>query len=167
MRTARAGEAVRHLRPGDRVCALASAAFATHVTVPAALASRLPDALSFEAAATIPVAFLTSYYALVWQARLERDEWVLIHGGAGAVGMAAIQIAQARGARVIATAGSQAKRDLLRGLDVAHVLNSALGGFCRRSPGDHRRRRRRRSQQPCRRRDGAQHRLPASVRPFP
>jgi NADPH:quinone reductase-like Zn-dependent oxidoreductase len=111
------------------VSALASSAFATHVTVPAALAAKLPDALSFEAGATIPVAFLTAYYALVWQARLERGEWVLIHGGAGAVGMAAIQIAQARGAQIIATAGSQAKRDLLRGLDVAHVLDSRSGDF--------------------------------------
>jgi phthiocerol/phenolphthiocerol synthesis type-I polyketide synthase C len=128
-RVLRVGDAVRHLVPGDRVSALASSAFATHVTVPAALAAKLPDGLSFEAGATIPVAFLTAHYALVWQARLERGEWVLIHGGAGAVGMAAIQIAQACGAQIIATAGSQAKRDLLRGLDVAHVLDSRSGGF--------------------------------------
>jgi phthiocerol/phenolphthiocerol synthesis type-I polyketide synthase C len=128
-RVLRVGDAVRHLEPGDRVSALASSAFATHVTVPAALTAKMPDSLSFEAGATIPVAFLTAYYALVWQARLERGEWVLIHGGAGAVGMAAIQIAQAQGARIIATAGSQAKRDLLRGLDVAHVLDSRSGDF--------------------------------------
>jgi phthiocerol/phenolphthiocerol synthesis type-I polyketide synthase C len=120
---------VRHLRPGDRVCALASSAFSTHVTVPAALAARLPDAMSFEAGATIPVAFLTAYYSLVWQAKLDRGESVLIHGGAGAVGMAAIQIAQARGAQVIATAGSQAKRDMLKALNVPHVLDSRSTNF--------------------------------------
>jgi phthiocerol/phenolphthiocerol synthesis type-I polyketide synthase C len=128
-RVIRAGASVRHLRDGDRVCALASSAFSTHVTVPAALAAKLPDKLSFEAGATIPVAFLTAYYSLAWQAKLDRGEWVLIHGAAGAVGMAAIQIAQARGARIIATAGSQAKRDLLRALGVPDVLDSRSTGF--------------------------------------
>jgi NADPH:quinone reductase-like Zn-dependent oxidoreductase/acyl carrier protein len=125
----RAGESVRHLQRGDRVCALSSSAFSTHVTVPAALVARLPDEMSFEAGATIPVAFLTAYYSLIWQAKLDRGESVLIHGGAGAVGMAAIQIAQARGAHVIATAGSQAKRDMLKALNVPHVLDSRSTNF--------------------------------------
>jgi phthiocerol/phenolphthiocerol synthesis type-I polyketide synthase C len=128
-RVVRAGASVRHLRDGDRVCALAPSAFSTHVTVPAAFAAKLPDKLSFEAGATIPVAFLTAYYSLAWQAKLDRGEWVLIHGAAGAVGMAAIQIAQARGARIIATAGSRAKRDLLRALGVPDVLDSRSTGF--------------------------------------
>jgi phthiocerol/phenolphthiocerol synthesis type-I polyketide synthase C len=128
-RIVRTGESVRHLQPGDRVCALASSAFSTHVTVPAALVATLPDGLSFEAGATIPVAFLTAYYSLAWQAKLDRGEWLLVHGGAGAVGMAAIQIAQARGAHVIATAGSQAKRDMLKALDVPHVLDSRSTSF--------------------------------------
>ena len=128
-RIIRTGASVQHLQPGDRVCALASSAFSTHVTVPAALVAKLPNELSFEAGATIPVAFLTAYYSLAWQAKLDRGEWVLIHGGAGAVGMAAIQIAQARGAHVIATAGSQAKRDLLRALGVPHVLDSRSTNF--------------------------------------
>src|SRR6185312_239466 len=62
-------------------------------------------------------------------AKLSRREWVLIHGGAGAVGMAAIQIAQSRGARIIASAGSRAKRDLLRSLGVPHVLDSRSTSF--------------------------------------
>ncbi len=128
-RIIRMGASVQHLQPGDRVCALASSAFSTHVTVPEALVAKLPNGLSFEAGATIPVAFLTAYYSLAWQAKLDRGEWVLIHGGAGAVGMAAIQIAQARGAHVIATAGSQAKRDLLRALGVPHVLDSRSTNF--------------------------------------
>ena len=54
---------------------------------------------------------------------------MLIHGGAGGVGMAAIQIAQSRGARIIATAGSQAKRDLLKALGIDHVLDSRSTTF--------------------------------------
>jgi hypothetical protein len=117
-----------HLGPrsttGDRVAAFAAAAFATHVTVDANQAVKLPAAISYEAGATIPVAFLTAYYSLVTQAKLKRGEWVLIHGGAGGVGMAAIQIALARKARVIATAGSRAKRDLLKILGVPYTLDS-------------------------------------------
>ena len=118
------GRNVRHLKPGDRVTAFAASAFATHVTVPASQAAKLPAGISCEAGATIPVAFLTAYYALITQAKLAREEWVLIHGGAGGVGMAAIQVAQTKGARIIATAGSQAKRDLLVALGVPHVLDS-------------------------------------------
>jgi phthiocerol/phenolphthiocerol synthesis type-I polyketide synthase C len=94
------------------------------VTVPAVLVAPIPDTMSFEAAATVPVAFLTAYYGLVTLAKLRRSEWLLVHGGAGAVGLAAIQIAQARRAKVIATAGAAAKRDLLRALGVHHVLDS-------------------------------------------
>ena len=125
----RVGAQVRHLRPGDRVAAFAAGAFATHVTVAADQAAKLPDAMSYESGATIPVAFATAYYSLITQAKLKRREWVLIHGGAGGVGMAAIQIALARKARVIATAGSKAKRDLLKALGVHHVLDSRSTAF--------------------------------------
>src|SRR5262249_55291189 len=70
-----------------------------------------------------------AYYSLVTLARLKRGEWVLIHGGAGGVGMAAIQIALARKARVIATAGSSAKRDLLKTLGVHYALDSRSTTF--------------------------------------
>jgi len=123
-RIARVGSEVTGLRPGDPVIALAASAFATHTVVPAVRVARIPQGMSVEGAATIPVAFLTAYYALIKLARLDRDETVLIHGGAGAVGMAAIQIAQWRGARIIATAGSSAKRRLLKALGVEHVLDS-------------------------------------------
>lgn len=128
-RICRVGSGVQHVKAGDRVMAFAASAFATHVTIEAAQAVKLPDQISSEAAATIPVAFFTAYYALVTQAKLMRREWVLIHGGAGAVGMAAIQIARARGARIIATAGSPAKRDLLHSLGVGHVLDSRSTTF--------------------------------------
>jgi len=128
-RIAGIGSAVKGLRPGDRVMAVAASAFATHVTVPAQQVVKLPDGLSCEAAATIPVAFMTAHYGLVNQAKLKRGEWVLIHGAAGGVGMAAIHIAQARGAKLIVTAGSPAKRNLLKALGVQHVLDSRSNSF--------------------------------------
>ncbi|MFD1333705.1 SDR family NAD(P)-dependent oxidoreductase, partial [Methylopila musalis] len=118
------GEGVSHLAPGDRVVAFASGAFASHVTVPEIAVAPLPEGVSFEEGATIPVCFLTAYYAFVELARIRRGEWVLIHGGAGGVGLAALQIALWKGAKVIATAGSDEKRDLLTTLGATHVLSS-------------------------------------------
>lgn len=128
-RVASVGSGVRNLKPGDRVIAFARGAFATHVTVPQAVVAALPGEFSAEAAATIPVAFLTAFYALVVCGRLERNEWVLVHGGAGGVGLAALQIARWRGARIIATAGSAEKRALLSALGADHVFDSRSGAF--------------------------------------
>ncbi|GAC1331150.1 MAG: type I polyketide synthase [Beijerinckiaceae bacterium] len=128
-RIARTGPGVSEFRVGDRVLAFAKAAFATHVTVPVAIVARVPEGMTTETAATIPVAFLTAYYGLITCARLRRGEWVLIHGGAGGVGLAALQIARWRGARVIATAGSPEKRDLVRTLGAEHVFDSRSGAF--------------------------------------
>jgi NADPH:quinone reductase-like Zn-dependent oxidoreductase/acyl carrier protein len=128
-RVVRVGPEVTTVSIGDRVAALTGSAFSTHVTIPAKHAVKVPENISPEGAATIPVAFFTAYYSLIRLARLKRDEWVLIHGGAGGVGMAAIQVAQARGARIIATAGSKAKRDLLTALGVAHVFDSRSNSF--------------------------------------
>ncbi|MHB8885460.1 MAG: type I polyketide synthase [Methylovirgula sp.] len=125
----RVGADLKEFQPGDRVVAFAKGAFATHVTVPSRIVAPLPDGLTPEAAATIPVAFLTAYYALVQCARLKRGEWVLIHGGAGGVGLAAVQIAQWRGAHIIATAGTPEKQALLRALGVSHVFDSRSSAF--------------------------------------
>src|SRR5262249_36595173 len=125
----RVGPNVSGLEVNDRVLCFAGSSFATHLNIKSGQALKLPVGMSCEAAATIPVAFFTAYYSLITQARLERAEWVLIHGGAGAVGMAAIQIAQSRRAQVIATAGSPAKRDLLRAMGVKHVLDSRSTTF--------------------------------------
>ena len=130
-RIAQIGSSVKHLNVGDLVLAFAEAAFSTHVTVPATRVAKLPADVSCEAAATIPIAFLTTYYSLVTLAKLRRGDWVLIHGGAGAIGMAAIQIARWRGARIIVTAGSRAKRDLLTSLGVRDVFELAIDHFCR------------------------------------
>jgi NADPH:quinone reductase-like Zn-dependent oxidoreductase/acyl carrier protein len=80
--------------------------------------------LTFEEAATLPVAFLTAHYALNQLGRLARGERVLIHAATGGVGLAAIQLARAAGAEIFATAGTEEKRRLLRALGVRLVMDS-------------------------------------------
>ncbi|MFE7273377.1 SDR family NAD(P)-dependent oxidoreductase [Streptomyces sp. NPDC057623] len=118
------GEGVHDLAVGDRVCTAVPGSLASHTVAPASAVVRIPDGLGFAAAATLPVAFLTVHYALHDLARLTAGETVLVHGAAGGVGLAALQYARLVGATVIATAGSPAKRDLLRALGVEHVLDS-------------------------------------------
>ena len=108
-RVVRVGDGVRDIE-GDPVIAMAPACFASHVTVTTDAVARLPDNVAFEDAASIPVAFLTAHYALDYLAHLRKGEWVLIHGAAGGVGLAAVQIASHLGARIIATAGTDEKR---------------------------------------------------------
>jgi acyl transferase domain-containing protein len=124
-----AGAAVADLRPGDRVFGFAPGSFGTEVVVPAAFLAPTPQGWRAEDAAGIAVAFLTAQYGLFNLAGLRRGERVLIHAAAGGVGLAAVQLAQRVGAEVFATAGSPAKRDLLRALGVAHVMDSRSLGF--------------------------------------
>jgi NADPH:quinone reductase-like Zn-dependent oxidoreductase len=125
----RIGSAVSTFKPGDRVVAFAPSAFSTHVNVPSAVVMPIAEGTDTEAACDragrVPDGLLRSRLA----GPDEGGEWVLIHGAAGGVGMAAVQIAQWRGANIIATAGSDAKRHLLRSLGVEHVLNSRSSGF--------------------------------------
>lgn len=123
------GPEVEAFAVGDQVMAFARSAFAGHVIVPVALVSRKPVDVSIEEAATIPVAFLTAYYALHRLGRLRSGDRVLIHGAAGGVGLAAVQIAQQAGGVVFGTAGSPEKRELLRALGVPHVMDSRSLAF--------------------------------------
>ncbi|MFL6528502.1 MAG: SDR family NAD(P)-dependent oxidoreductase [Chthoniobacterales bacterium] len=123
------GSDVTHVKPGDRVFGLAVFGLATRTTARGGDVLRIPDKLSFEEAATIPVVFMTSWHALKNVARVRKGERVLIHAGAGGVGMAAIQIAHHLGAEVIASAGSPVKRALLTTLGVKHVIDSRRGDF--------------------------------------
>ena len=118
------GEGVRGFAIGDAVMAIAAGSFATFVTTDAHLAVHKPDSLSFEQAATIPVTFLTAYYALHQVAKLSAGDRVLIHAAAGGVGLAAVQLAQQAGAEIFATVGSPEKQDYLRSLGVQHLSNS-------------------------------------------
>ncbi|WP_159997654.1 type I polyketide synthase [Roseomonas sp. 18066] len=115
--------------PGEAVFGFAPAALASRVRTHASAIARLPRGLGFAAAATVPVAFLTAVYALERCANLRPGETVLVHGGAGAVGLAALQVARAAGARVAATAGSPAKRAFLRAAGAELVLDSRDPGF--------------------------------------
>src|SRR5262249_33983624 len=104
--------------------ALAPASFSTFVTTAADFVVPKPDALSFEEAATIPVAFLTASYALHHLAKMSVGDRVLIHAAAGGVGMAAVQLAQRAGAEIFGTAGNPEKRAFLQALGVHHVMDS-------------------------------------------
>jgi phthiocerol/phenolphthiocerol synthesis type-I polyketide synthase C len=128
-RVTRVGAAVQGLRPGDDVLAFAGASLASHVTVPARAAGPLPAGWSHTAGATVPTVFFTVWYALAHLARLEPGERVLIHGAAGGVGIAAIQIAKLLGAEIIASAGTEARRDFARLLGADHVINSRSPHF--------------------------------------
>lgn len=133
------GQGVVDFAVGDAVVAFAQSGFATHVVVPEMVVAPMPAGLDPAAAATVPVAFLTAYYALCTCARLRKGEWLLVHGGAGGVGLAALQIAKWKGARVIATAGSREKRALVAALGAEHVLDSRSLAFVddvRRITGD-------------------------------
>ncbi|WP_164867903.1 type I polyketide synthase [Rhodovarius crocodyli] len=114
---------------GDAVFGFAPRAIAGRVQTRADALVRRPAHLPPAAAATVPVAFMTAVYALEEMARIEPDEVVLIHGGAGAVGLAALQVALNAGARVVATAGSPAKRAFLREAGAELVLDSRDPGF--------------------------------------
>ena len=112
------------LRVGDEVLAVAGFAFGSHVVTRAELVAIKPPRLSFEEAATLPIAFLTASYALEYLARLGPGESVLIHSASGGVGLAAIQVARRAGAEVFATAGTPEKREYLRALGIDCVMDS-------------------------------------------
>ena len=125
----RVGRRVKDHLPGDAVMGFGSACFASHVITRDDAVVAMPPGWSFEAAATVPTVFFTVYHSLKHLADLQAGERVLIHGGAGGVGIAAIQLARHLGAEVFATAGSEEKRDFVRLLGADHVFNSRSLGF--------------------------------------
>lgn len=125
----RVGSQVTELEVGDRVMGMHLGMFTRWATVPIRAVVRCPDVLDYAEAATVPVAFLTSAWALEHVARLAPGERVLIHAGTGGVGQAAIQIARAAGAEIFTTAGSDWKRQLLRDQGVEHIFDSRSVSF--------------------------------------
>jgi acyl transferase domain-containing protein len=118
------GEGVSGLASGDEVVGMAPFSFGSFAVTTADLVARKPSKLSFEQAATVPVAFLTAHYALNHLGQLSEGERVLIHSGSGGVGLAAIQLAERAGAEIFATAGTPEKRDFLASLGVRRVMDS-------------------------------------------
>ncbi|MCC7358651.1 MAG: acyltransferase domain-containing protein, partial [Anaerolineales bacterium] len=123
------GPDVTELRVGDPVVAIAAASFGTHVLASAALVARRPAGLSDTEAATLPIAFVTAYYALCHVGRLRPGERVLIHAATGGTGLAAVAVARWVGAEVYAMAGSPAKRQYLHDLGLTHVFDSRSLAF--------------------------------------
>ncbi|MFB8795997.1 MAG: SDR family NAD(P)-dependent oxidoreductase [Microcoleus sp.] len=123
------GAGVTEFQIGDEAIAYAPHSFSSYTTTDARLVVSKPAHISFEEAATIPIVFLTAYYALHYLARISKGERVLIHAAAGGVGLAAIQLAQKAGAEIFATAGSPEKREFLRSLGIHHVMDSRSTTF--------------------------------------
>lgn len=109
------GAGVTRVRPGQRVLALIGwGGYASMVSAPERRVFAIPDAMTFEEAAGFGLVYQTSYCALVHRAALQSGEWLLVHAAAGGVGLSAVQIGKALGARVIATAGSADKLEIAR-----------------------------------------------------
>jgi len=89
----------------------------------------IPASMDFPEAAAFPIVYHTSYFALRERAALRAGEWLLVHAGASGVGMSAIQLGRAFGARVIATAGSSEKLDFSRSLGAEHAINYSDGAW--------------------------------------
>ncbi len=123
------GEGVTGFAVGDRVVAMVEGAFASHATTRSEFVAPLPPGVSFEQGAAVPTAYLTADITLNLVARMARGDRVLIHSGAGGVGMAAIALARQAGAEIFATAGSAEKRAVLKSLGVHHALDSRSTSF--------------------------------------
>jgi NADPH:quinone reductase len=120
VRAAPAGAAVR---AGERAMAFCGLGGFAEVAVAADyLAFPLPDALDFDQGAALVLNYHTAYFALARRAHLSEGESVLVHGAAGGVGTAALQVAAGLGARTIAVVSSEAKREVVQALGVEHVL---------------------------------------------
>ncbi|WP_300273093.1 type I polyketide synthase [Halomonas sp.] len=118
------GAGVSDLAVGDAVVGFGPASFSDRLIASRQAVAPIPEGVSFAAAATIPTTFFTVYYALKHLARLAPGERILIHGAAGGVGIAAIQVAQWLGAEIHASVGSEEKRDFLRLLGIEHLYDS-------------------------------------------
>ncbi|MEL6374936.1 MAG: NAD(P)H-quinone oxidoreductase [Pseudomonadota bacterium] len=120
-------------RPGDQVMALVNGGgYAQYCVAPVGACLAIPDRLSMVQAAGLPETFFTVWHNLFQRGGLREGETCLIHGGTSGIGVAAIQIAKARGAHVIITAGSDAKCDAALKLGADHAINYRTEDFVAR-----------------------------------
>jgi len=123
------GPEVTAFRPADRVMSRHTlGAFAELGNAKAALCDKVPDGMDLESAGVFRGAYTTAYHALLQRGRLKEGEWVLVHGAAGGIGIAAIQVAKVFGAKVIATASTDEKRAACLEEGADHAIGYA-GGF--------------------------------------
>jgi len=124
------GQGVTAHKVGDRVAGLcAGGAWSTFITCDARLVVEVPDVLTDHAAAAVVTTTATALYSLSDLSRIGPGDKVLIHSATGGVGQAAVAIAQAAGAEIFATAGSEARRNLLRAGGIRHVYDSRSPSF--------------------------------------
>lgn len=123
------------LNVGARVCGFGSEHWATHVRLPCTSVCRIPDNMTFEIGASIPIAFVTAFHSLIDLACLDKGETVLIHSAAGGVGQAAIMLAQFKGAEIFATVGSKEKKEFIHtnyGIPYDHIFSSRNASFAKK-----------------------------------
>lgn len=123
------GDGVTTLQVGDAVVGGARGCFQEYAVVQAAGLHRKPQRLSFSQAAAYPVAYLTAYVGLVRAANVQPGEWVLVHGAAGGVGLAAVDLAKVLGARVIAASAADAKLAVVQAEYAPDATVNVTGGF--------------------------------------
>lgn len=122
------GENVKHLKPGDRVMALTGfGSFAEKVAADAARVLPMPDDMDYVTAAGFSMTYGTSMHALKQRANLQPGETLLVLGASGGVGLAAVEIGKAMGARVIAAASSDDKLEIARQAGADELINYADG----------------------------------------
>jgi NADPH2:quinone reductase len=119
------GEGVGKFRPGDKVIVSRLGAFADEIVAGEANVHALPAAFDYAHGAAFPTVYLTAYVALVRRGDLRAGESLLVHGAAGGVGLAAVDVGKLLGARVIATASTEEKRRFLQDYGADHVLPSS------------------------------------------
>jgi NADPH2:quinone reductase len=107
------GEGVSDWALGDRVVIGGLGTMAEQICIAAATARKIPDTLDYATAASLGSAYLTAYVALHRRAALQAGEWLLVHGAAGGVGLAAVDLARHMGAKIIATASSAEKLQII------------------------------------------------------
>ncbi|GME48826.1 uncharacterized protein K452DRAFT_352624 [Neofusicoccum parvum] len=123
------GDSVGTVKPGDRVAGLCPGSFKTVVRIGQHLVQQIPDAVSFAAAASLPVDFATAQYALGTVARLADGESILIHDTTSGLGLAVLQLARQTGIEIFAAVGSAAERKLLEetyGISGDHIFDKQL-----------------------------------------
>ncbi|MCY1285692.1 Quinone oxidoreductase 1 [compost metagenome] len=124
------GEQVSHLKPGDRVMALTGhGSFAEQVAVTAHNALPIPAGMDFTTAAAFGMTYGTSMHALKQRGNLQPGETLLVLGASGGVGLAAVEIGKAMGARVIAAASTDAKLEVARAAGADVLLNYSEGSL--------------------------------------
>jgi len=118
------GEKVSHLKPGDRIMGLTGwGSFAEQVAVPAYNALPIPDGMDFETASAFSMTYGTSMHALKQRGNLQPGETLLVLGASGGVGLAAVEIGKAMGARVIAAASTDEKLETARQAGADELIN--------------------------------------------